>query len=101
MRYKERFDYYYNYMQSVTPRLIEAENTVKEIKESDEWKRAFGYFQTLYTRGQLAERPTRENGYKIEKGGCTVKIKDIEAILTPEQLEIVKQKAIIHDWKGV
>jgi len=90
---KERFEYYYNYMQEVTPRLLEAEKVVQEIKESKEWKKAFGYFQTLYTRGQLLERPTRANGYKIETGGNVVQIADIESILTPEQLEQVKKMA--------
>ena len=89
---KKNFQKYYDYMQSVTPRLLEAERVVDEIKGSPEWKKAFGYFQTLYTRGQLTERPTKKNGYKIETGKNTVRISDIEDILTPEQLELVKQK---------
>lgn len=91
-RYK--FKEYSAYMQSVTPKLVEAEKTVAEIKNSPEWKRAFNYFQVLYTRGVLKERPTSKNGYKIETGGSMVHISDIESILTPEQLEIVKQKAL-------
>ena len=90
--YSESFEKYYAYMQAVTPKLIEAENTVKEIKRSHEWKRAFNYFQTLYTRGQLKERPTSKNGYKIERADNLVRLTDIEGILTPEQLEQVKKK---------
>lgn len=89
----ERFDTYYAYMESVRPRLIEAEKVIKEIKGSYEWKRAFNYFQTLYNRGQIKERPTKENGYRIERGGNVVQIADIESILTPEQLALVKKKA--------
>ena len=90
----EKFQQYSAYMQEVTPKLLEAEKTVSEIKNSPEWKRAFNYFQVLYTRGILKERPTSKNGYKIETGGSMVQISDIESILTPEQLEIVKQKAL-------
>ena len=93
---RETFQKYYDYMQSVTPRLIEAENTVKEIKQSEEWKRAFNYFQTLYTRGKLAERPTSKNGYKIEAGSNLVRLQDIKDILTPEQLKQIEAKAIFQ-----
>ena len=80
---------YYEYMESVKPKLIKAEQTVDDIKNSKEWKTAFGYFQTLYTRGQIKERPTKKNGYKIEK--VYVKLSDIESILSPDQLEQIKK----------
>lgn len=80
---------YYEYMESVKPKLIKAEQTVDDIKNSKEWKTAFGYFQTLYNRGQIKERPTKKNGYKIEK--VYVKLSDIESILTTEQLEQIKK----------
>lgn len=79
---------YYEYMQTVRPKLITAEKTIDDIKNSKEWKTAYGYFQTLYNRGQIKERPTKENGYKIEK--VYVKLSDIESILSPEQLEKIK-----------
>jgi len=94
MRGRELFQKHYDYMQSVIPRLLEAERVVDEIKGSYEWKRSFNYFQTLYNRGQLTERPTKKNGYKIELGSNTVRISDIEDILTPEQLEFVKSKTL-------
>ena len=87
------FEKYYTYMQTVIPTLLDAENTVKQIKESPEWKRAYNYFQTLYNRGQLTERPTTKNGYKIERADNLVRLTDIESILTPEQLEQIKGKA--------
>lgn len=80
---------YYNYMESVKPKLITAEKTVEEIKTSKEWKSAFSYFQTLYNRGQIKERPTKKNGYKIEK--LYIKLSDIESILSPEQIEQIKK----------
>lgn len=88
------FNKYYNYMQSVTPRLIEAEKIVDEIKKSPEWVRAFNYFQTLYNRGQLRERPTQANGYKILAGDNLVRISEIEDLLTEEQLEVVRNRAL-------
>ena len=89
------FEKHYNYMMSVTPKLIEAEKVVDDIKHSKEWKTAFQYFQTLYNRGQLAERPTQKNGYKIVPGNNTVKIADIEDLLTPEQLAEIQKRATI------
>ena len=86
------FEKHYNYMMSVTPKLIEAEKTVDEIKKSKEWKTAFQYFQTLYNRGQLKERPTQANGYKIIPGNNTIRISDIEDLLTPEQIEQIKKR---------
>lgn len=90
---KSVFEKHYNYMMSVTPKLIEAEKTVDEIKKSKEWKTAFQYFQTLYNRGQLKERPTQANGYKIIPGNNTIRISDIEDLLTPEQMEEVRKRA--------
>ena len=88
----ESFEKYYSYMQSVIPTLLDAENTIRTIKKSPEWKRAFNYFQCLYTRGQLKERPTSKNGYKMERADNLVRLTDIESILTPEQLEQIKGK---------
>jgi hypothetical protein len=79
-------------MNSVIPKLVEAENTVDEIKNSYEWKRSFNYFQTLYNRGQLRERPTKANGYKIIPGPNLVKLSDIEDILTPDQLSAIIER---------
>lgn len=89
---QDHFQKHYDYMQSVIPRLIEAERTVDEIKHSKEWKTAFQYFQTLYNRGLLTERPTQANGYKIIRGTNVVKISEIEDILTPEQLEEIRKR---------
>lgn len=94
MRSKNIYQKHYDYMQSVIPRLIEAERIVDEIKHSKEWKTAFQYFQTLYNRGQLAERPTQANGYKIVPGKNTTKISDIEDLLTPEQIEEILRRVI-------
>lgn len=88
------YNQYYKYMQKVTPELIKAETTVDQIKNSPEWKRAFQYFQTLYNRGQLKERPTKANGYKIETGHNTIKLSEIEDILTPEQLAEIKKRIV-------
>lgn len=87
------YDKYYQYMQTVIPKLLEAENTIKEIKSSYEWKRAFNYFHVLANRGQIKEQPSSKNGYKIERVDNLVKITDIADILTPEQLEQIKSKA--------
>ena len=81
-------------MMSVIPRLIEAEKTVDEIKHSKEWKTAFQYFQTLYNRGALLERPTQKNGYKIIPGNNIVKLADIEDILTEEQLAAIQERIL-------
>ena len=94
MKSKEKFEFHYNYMQSVIPKLIEAEKIVDEIKNSPEWKRSFNYFQTLYNRGQLKERPTKANGYKIETGKNLIKLSEIEDLLTDEQLNAIKERMI-------
>ena len=91
---KNCFEKYYDYMQSVIPRLTEAEKTVNEIKGSKEWKRALNYFHVLYIRGFLKELPSMKNGYHIEKGTGLVSLSDIESILTPEQLEKVRQMSM-------
>ena len=91
---KDFYEKHYNYMMSVVPRLIEAEKTVDEIKHSKEWKSACQYFQTLYNRGALLERPTQKNGYKIVPGNNTIKIDDIEDLLTEEQLAEVHKRAL-------
>ena len=89
MKDSATFVKYYQYIESVRPKLIKAEKTVDDIKNSKEWKTAFGYFQTLYNRGQIEERPTKKNGYRIEK--VYIKLSDIESILSPEQLEQIKK----------
>ena len=85
---KEHLDY----MNRVVPKLLAAEKEVEEIKGSKEWKRHYQYFQTLYNRGQLLERPTKENGYKIELGNAYVTLGSIEDLLTPEQIEKIKER---------
>ena len=84
------FDKYNEYMQSVIPRLIAAEKVVDEIKGSPEWTRALNYFNVLYKRGGLEYRPTKENGYRIERSIGAVQLEDIADILTPEQLEQIR-----------
>lgn len=46
--------------------LIEAEQTVRRIRDSYEWKQAMNYFAVLGNRGYLEEKVTFENGYKIK-----------------------------------
>ena len=91
-RRQSKFQEHYDYMQSVTPELIALEDRIEEIKGSKEWKRAFQYFQTLYNRGKIKERPTKQHGYKIEIGVSYVQIADIEDLLTPEQIEEIKKR---------
>ena len=88
------FKKHYDYITGVAPKLIEAERTVDEIKHSKEWREAYGYFQTLYNRGHLKERPTQKNGYKIIAGRNMVSIADIEDILTEEQLQIIRERIL-------
>lgn len=92
MELNNTFKKYYDYMQEVTPKLIEAETTVDNIKHSKEWKMAYAYFQTLYNRGQLLERPTQKNGYKILLGNNIIKLSEIEDILTEEQLIQIQER---------
>ena len=87
----EKYQFHYNYMQSVIPTLIEAEKVVHSIKGSEQWNKSLNYFNVLYKRGQLAHRPTMENGYKIEPVK-PLRLHDIEDILTPEQMEIIKNR---------
>lgn len=86
------YEEYKKYIEETAPILIEAEQTVDRIKHSKEWKKAYGYFQTLYNRGYLKERPTQANGYKIEDGSSIVRLTDIADLLTPEQLEQIKER---------
>lgn len=97
------FDKYYEYMQKVTPELIAAEETIRRIKETDEWKRAYNYFHVLYNRKELKENPTSKNGYKIERRDRNdlISLSDIEDILTSEQIEKIKQiKGDHHEKRG-
>lgn len=88
------FQEHYEYMEKVVPELIAAEQKVDEIKNSAEWKRHYGYFQTLYNRGQLKERPMKCNGYKIELGNSYVSLGDIEDLLTPDI--IINKKRLLR-----
>ena len=88
LRMQESIDY----MNRITPELIQAEKKVDEIKNSKEWKKHYGYCQTLFNRGKLKERPTKANGYKIELGSNLLSLADIEDILTPEQIEQIKNR---------
>lgn len=89
---KKTLQEHLDYMERVVPELLEAEAKVDAIKNSEEWKRHYGYFQTIYNRGGLKERPTKKNGYKIELGNNLVALADIEDLLTPEQLEAIKRR---------
>lgn len=90
---KNVFDEYLKYWETVTPKLIEAENAIHSIKSSKEWRRVSNYFNVLYQRGQLKTRPVSKNGYKIERGAGVISISDLEDILTPEQLAEVAKRA--------
>lgn len=79
------------YMQEVTPRLLEAERIVHEIKHSKEWNYTLNYFNILYQRGKLACRPTYENGYTI-KPAEAITLDKIADILTEEQREIILRR---------
>ena len=46
--------------------LIKAENDVRRIRDSKEWKSAMNYFALLRNRGYLEESVTIENGYNIK-----------------------------------
>ena len=87
----ETYKKHYEYMQSVIPTLVEAEKVVHDIKGSEQWTRSLNYFNVLYKRGQLANRPTMENGYNIQPVK-QLRLDDIEDILTPEQLEAIKAR---------
>ena len=90
---KATFEKYYRYMESVSPRLREAEKIISDIKSTEEWKRAYNYFHVLYNRGYLKENPSSKNGYKIITGGRFVSIADIKDILTAEQLEQIEKRS--------
>lgn len=60
--YKKHVDY----LNSVVPDILEAEETINRIKKSKEWKRAYDYFSLLEHRGLLKIRPTKKNKYKYE-----------------------------------
>ena len=79
------------YMQSITPRLLEAERIVHEIKGSEQWTKTLNYFNVLYKRGKLSCRPTYENGYAI-KPVDYISLENIEDLLTPEQKEKILQR---------
>lgn len=87
----EVFQKHYQYMQSVIPKLIEAERIVDSIKGSEQWTKSLNYFNVLHNRGKLACRPTKENGYTI-KTVQRLRLQDIEDILTPEQMEIITKR---------
>ena len=58
-----------NYIVNNRIQFISAEETVSKIKNSNEWKKCFDYFNSLQSYGVLECSPTKENGY-------TVKVKD-------------------------
>lgn len=81
-----------DYINSVRAELMEAEATVSRIKNSNEWKRAYNYFSLQKTRGTIKEKPTKENGYRIElyESAEVVRLDDLSGIVTPEQMEKIK-----------
>lgn len=79
-----------DYFNSIVPELVKAEETVARIKGSKEWKRAYDYFSLCKHRGLLKERPTKENGYKIELSEGMIQIEELKSIVTPEQMEKIK-----------
>ena len=81
-----------DYINSVRAELMEAEATVARIKGSNEWKRAYNYFSLQKTRGTIKEKPTKENGYRIElyESAAVVSLDDLSGILTSEQMEQIK-----------
>ena len=81
-----------DYINSVRAELMEAEATVSRIKNSSEWKRAYNYFSLQKTRGTIKEKPTKENGYRIElyESAEVVRLDDLSGIVTPEQMERIK-----------
>lgn len=79
------------YMQTVAPRLLEAEKIVHEIKGSKEWNYTINYFNILYQRGKLACRPTYSNGYTI-KPAEAITLDKIADILTEEQRELILKR---------
>lgn len=90
---KPVFDEYMEYWNSVIPELVEAENTVKRIKDSKQWKRVSNYFKVLYQRGFLAVNPCKENNYSIIKNQGVISLEELKDILTPEQMkEVLRRK---------
>lgn len=81
-----------DYINSVRAELMEAEATVAKIKGSSEWKRAYNYFSLQKSRGTIKQKPTKENGYRIELYESTevVRLDDLSGIITPEQMEQIK-----------
>ena len=81
-----------DYINSVRAELMEAEETVARIKNSNEWKRAYNYFSLQKTRGTIKEKPTKENGYQIElyESADLVSLDDLSGIVTSEQMEQIK-----------
>lgn len=86
-----KFEEYLEYWNETIPRVIEAEETIREIKGSYMWRRVSNYFKVLYNRGYLKENPCRNNDYKVEVGCNMVDLEEIADILTPEQLAAIKK----------
>lgn len=80
-----------DYLNKITPELIEAEAKVDAIKNSKEWKRAYEYFNVLQHRGHIKTKPTKKNGYKIELWETVVPLDKLDGIVTPEQMEQIKK----------
>lgn len=85
---------YIDYLNKITPELIEAEAKVDAIKNSKEWKRAYEYFNVLHHRGRIKTKPTKKNGYKLEMWETFVSIDQLDGIVTPEQMEQIKKLGI-------
>lgn len=59
---KELYEHYKNIIEDNRDILIRA----RQITGNPEYQKAQSYFRTLKSRGAIKERPTIENGYKIE-----------------------------------
>ena len=60
------YHYHKKTIEKYRDELLEAEATVRRIRDSKEWKLAMNYFALLGSRGYLEERVTFENGYNIK-----------------------------------
>ena len=63
---KDYFKRYTDYLDSIRDKLIQAEQTIDDIKQDGKWKKAYDYMGTMYNRGKLKNRPTERNEYKYE-----------------------------------
>lgn len=82
---------YVDYFEKTVPEVIALEDKLAEIKGSEEWKKAYNYFNLLTIRGHLVERPTRKNGYAIKLSDGMIQIEELKDIVTAEQMEKIKE----------